>query len=209
MGSTREKILKILAQKSNATINELAEAVGINAISVRHHITNLQAAGLVSAEEKRHGVGRPRLVYSLTESGMEHFSSRYFRLTTQLLAQLKDTLPENLIRELFQKMAEELADDYEIKSRDLSIEERLQLLKDILGKEGFEVTWQKQADHYEIREITCPYFKIGQNHPEVCTLDQTLISRVLNVPAEKVECILSGDQHCTYVVPYPQTETKK
>ncbi len=31
-------------------------------------------------------------------------------------------------------------------------------------------------------------------------MDQTLISTVLAVPAEKVRCVLNGDAHCTYVV---------
>jgi predicted ArsR family transcriptional regulator len=51
----------------------LAKAVEINSISVRHHLTNLLAEGLIQAQKKRHGVGRPRLVYSLTETGVEKF----------------------------------------------------------------------------------------------------------------------------------------
>ena len=77
MQSTRERILQYLQKKPRSTINTLAEAVGINPISVRHHLTNLQIEGLVMAEEERHGVGRPRLVYLLTEHGMEHFPTRY------------------------------------------------------------------------------------------------------------------------------------
>ena len=34
-------------------INELAEVVGINPISVRHHLNSLQADGLIEAEEER------------------------------------------------------------------------------------------------------------------------------------------------------------
>ena len=67
MKSTKDKILQTLLRKPKITINELAEAVGINPISVRHHLTNLQMEGLIAADEERHGVGRPRLVYSLTE----------------------------------------------------------------------------------------------------------------------------------------------
>ena len=42
MKSTRDRILQSLLRKPRSTINELAEAVGINPISVRHHLTNLQ-----------------------------------------------------------------------------------------------------------------------------------------------------------------------
>ena len=57
MKSTRDKILNTLLTQRQATIKQLSEVVGINGISVRHHLINLQAEGLVTAEEQRHGVG--------------------------------------------------------------------------------------------------------------------------------------------------------
>ena len=97
MKSTKDKILQTLLHHPKITINELAEAVDINPISVRHHLTNLQMEGLIEAEEVRHGVGRPRLVYSLTQDGMERFPTKYLRLTTRLLAQMKETMPAPVV----------------------------------------------------------------------------------------------------------------
>ena len=200
MGSTRERILQTLLKNPGSTINDLAEAVEINPISVRHHLSNLQAQGLIQAEEERHGVGRPRLVYELTESGMERFPTRYLRLTSRLLIQLKSSLPEPMVSKLFTEMATSLAEEYTDQMQGLGMEERLEFVREMLANEGFTVEWEKSGDNYHIHEITCPYLQIGQAHPEVCTVDQTLISRMLAVPAEKVQCILSGDAHCTYEV---------
>ena len=200
MKSTRDRILQTLLHQPRASINKLAEAVGINPISVRHHLTNLQMEGLVDAQEERHGVGRPRLVYVLTEEGMERFPTRYMRLTTRLLAQMKESMPQPMVSKLFTQVAEDLAAEYTEQLKGLSMEERLETVKTLLAEEGFTVEWEKTEDGYRIHEITCPYLQIGQNHPEVCTVDQTLISRMLAVPANKVECILSGSAHCTYVV---------
>ena len=203
MKSTRDRILQTLLRQPHRTINELAEAVGINPISVRHHLTNLQVEGLVSAEEERHGVGRPRLVYALTEDGLEKFPTRYLRLTTRLLAQMKETMPAPVVSQLFSQIAEDLASEYTDQMLGLSMEERLDFVKSMLGEEGFTVEWEKSGEHYEIHEISCPYYQIGVNHPEVCTVDQALISKMLAVPAEKVQCLLSGAAHCTYVVQQP------
>jgi DeoR family transcriptional regulator, suf operon transcriptional repressor len=200
MKSTRERILQSLLRHPSSTINDLAEAVGINPISVRHHLTNLQVEGLVSAEEERHGVGRPRLIYTLTEDGMEHFPTRYLRLTSRLLSQMKETLPQPMISKLFSEMATSLAEEYSEQLKGMSMEERLETVKELLAQEGFVVEWEKSGQEYHIHEITCPYLQVGQNHPEVCTVDQTILSNMLAVPAEKVRCILSGDAHCTYVV---------
>jgi DeoR family suf operon transcriptional repressor len=200
MKSTRDRILQTLLRQPRRTITELAEAVGINPISVRHHLANLQVESLVSYEEERHGVGRPRLVYMLTEAGMERFPTRYLRLTTRLLAQMKESMPAPVVARLFSQLAEDLADEYVDQVRGLSMEERLEFVKGLLAEEGFTVEWEKQGDEYRIHEISCPYYQIGVNHPEVCTVDQALISRMLALPAEKVQCVLSGGAFCTYVV---------
>ncbi len=198
--STRDRILQTLLRHPRATIIELAEAVSINPISVRHHLTNLQMEGLVEAYEERHGVGRPRLVYVLTEDGMEKFPTRYLRLTSRLLAQMKETMPGPMVSQLFSQVAEGLASEYSQQMLGMKMEERLDFVKEMLGEEGFTVEWEKVGEQYKIHEISCPYLQIGQNHPEVCTVDQTLISKMLAVPVEKVQCILSGAAHCTYVV---------
>lgn len=198
--STRDRILQTLLRHPRATIIELAEAVSINPISVRHHLTNLQMEGLVDAQEERHGVGRPRLIYVLTEDGMEKFPTRYLRLTSRLLTQMKETIPGPMVSQLFSQVAEGLASDYSQQMLGMKMEERLDFVKEMLGEEGFTVEWEKVGEQYKIHEISCPYLQIGQNHPEVCTVDQTLISKMLAVPVEKVQCILSGAAHCTYVV---------
>ena len=200
MKSTKDKILQTLLRRPRITINELAEAVDINPISVRHHLTNLQMEGLIQAEEVRHGVGRPRLVYSLTQDGMERFPTKYLRLTTRLLAQMKETMPAPMVSQLFSQIAEELASEYSSQIQGLSMEERLEFVKELLAQEGFTVEWEKNGSEYQIHEISCPYYQIGVAHPEVCTVDQTLISKMLALPANKVQCILDGGSHCTYVV---------
>jgi DeoR family transcriptional regulator, suf operon transcriptional repressor len=200
MKSTRDKILQTLLKKPRSTINDLAEAVGINPISVRHHLGNLEKEGLVEGQEERHGVGRPRLVYILTDEGMERFPTRYMRLTTRLIAQMKETIPGPMVSRLFGQMAEDLASAYTEDMKNLGMEERLDFVKDLLAEEGFMVEWEKKDNQYHIHETSCPYYQIGIAHPEVCIVDQTLISKMLALPVNKVQCILDGGAHCTYVV---------
>lgn len=201
--STREQVLQTLLSRQRCTINELAVDVGINPISVRHHISSLQAEGLVDSSEERHGVGRPRRWYFLTEAGLERFPTRYLRLTLRLLEQIKETMPAAMVGTLFQQMAKELANDYTTMAglENLGMEQKLNLMKTLLLREGFNIEWQRNGDQYQIQETSCPYLQVSQNHPEVCAVDQTLISAMLSVPAEKVKCILNGDINCIYVVP--------
>lgn len=198
MKTTRDKVLTTIKLNPQSTIINIADKVGINAISVRHHLTNLQAEGLILAEEERHGVGRPRLVYSLSEKGMETFPSRYYRLINSLMDQIKETIPEKNVQSLFSSMAHKLTSEYEPLLEDMDIEERLDLLKSILSKEGFEVEWDKDGDEYSIKEISCPFAKIGENHPEVCLFDKSIISNVLDIPLSKIDFFKREKDLCTY-----------
>lgn len=202
MTNTRDRVLKTILTRQRCTINELADDVGINPISIRHHITRLQADRLVDSEEELHGVGRPRRVYFLTEAGLEQFPTRYMRLTLRLLEQLKETMPKPAVNQLFAQMAKELVDEYteEAHAVGLSMEQRLVLMQKLLAEEGFNVEWEQKGEQYHIRETNCPYLHVSQRHPEVCSVDQTLISAMLDVPAQKIKCVLNGDSYCTYVV---------
>jgi predicted ArsR family transcriptional regulator len=122
------------------------------------------------------------------------------RLTTRLLSQLKEQLPQPMVSDMFKQVATSLAAEHEQQLIGLSVEERLNVMKELLGDEGFVVEWEKQDKDYLIHEITCPYLQVGHVHPEVCIVDQTLISKMLAVPANKIQCILSGAAHCTYIV---------
>lgn len=208
MKSTKEKILLYLLKNPKAPIIDLATAVTINAISVRHHLNNLLAEGLVLFEEEKHGVGRPRLVYSLTDEGLERFPSRYYRLTNRILERFKDTLSPDLLNSLFSDIAKDIATSHRQTIKNLTIEGRLHFIQDLLDEEGFNIEWEKKDNHYLIHEISCPYFQVAQTHPEVCTLDQTLITEILDIPINKMKCIIQGDQRCSYIIPYEiNTET--
>ena len=201
MTSTRERIVQMLLNHPKSTINELALAANINTISVRHHLISLQAEGVINSEEVRHGVGRPRLVYSLTEKGVERFPTHYLRLTNRLLDQLKNSMTDIQFTHLFSQMADDITSEYAAQTKKMTVEERLEFIKKLMAEEGFVMQWEKRGDHYHIDEITCPYYKIGQSHPEVCSIDQTLISTILEIPVEKIQCVLSGDNRCSFTIP--------
>lgn len=200
MKSTRDHILTTLLNHPQSTISFLAKAVGINAISVRHHLSNLEGDKLVFAEEERHGVGRPRLVYSLTEAGLERFPTRYLKLTNQILEQVKETVPSQVVNKIFTQIANQMASAYSPQLQSLNLEQRLEMIKNILAQEGYLMEWKKDGNQYFVYENSCPYYHISQSHPEICLVDQTLIASMLSEPVVKTRCILRGDGQCVYTV---------
>lgn len=202
---TRETILRTLRSRGNCTVKDLAQAAGISPISVRHHLSSLQANGLIQQEEVRHGVGRPHYLFSLTDEAHELFPTRYFRLTNRLLGEIKDVLPIGSIEGLLSGVAESMAHDYASQLEGLPLERRLERLTELLDEEGFSAEVEKRGEEFIIRELSCPYYQIGQQHPEVCMIDQAFIARALSVPVERVRCLLEGDAHCAFSIPLEKT----
>ena len=200
--NTRSRVLKSLLLNQKRTVNELADAVGINPISVRHHVNKLEAEGLIQSKEERHGVGRPRLIYSLTNKGMEQFPQRYLQLTLRLLGQLKSNLPDLALGDIFSEVAEGIAGDLteHIDLKELELKERLELLQSVLSAEGFMVTLEEDEGNFYIVEASCPYHHVGEDYPEICAVDKELIAHFAASSPERIECILDGDKQCKYTI---------
>ena len=205
MSSTRDQILEYLLNQQLCTINDLAAHADINPISVRHHINKMEAEGIVTSKEERHGVGRPRRLYFLTDQGRELFPTRYLSLTTRILEQLKGKMPDELVASIFKQIADEITIKH-IGSRnldELDLEGRIEVLRTVLSKEGFTICVEKQDGQYIIKETSCPYFHVSKDHPEICILGQTLIASILDTSLDKVQCILEGDAYCAYISDIP------
>ena len=201
MKSTRQKILRTLLAYPGSTINELAEAVGINGISVRHHLTALEADNLITSTEERHGVGRPRLVYSLTEEGVEEFPTNYLRLTQRILSALEDKLSSAELDALFEDIGAEIAEPYQKNLEKKSLEERINLIKSAMTDEGFIVEVEKNQESYVLTSLSCPYYQVGLDHPIICKLDQTVIGRLLGYEIKADSCMFQDSDRCTFKIP--------
>jgi DeoR family suf operon transcriptional repressor len=206
VNDTRKSIISLLKTRNQATVAELADAVELSPIAVRHHLSALQAEGLIVAQEVRHGIGRPYHVYRLTQAGHELFPQKYVRLTGRLLEELKATLAPQAIEQLFTHMASGLAAEVSARVASLPLEHKLAALVEALGEEGFVARWEREKSGagYRLTEVSCPYLHIGQSHPEVCQFDMQLVTSVLNAHIERTTCMINGDAHCTFHIPADQ-----
>lgn len=200
MKSTKEKILTTLLNNQNATIAELSEIVGINGISVRHHLINLQAEDLVASEEQRHGVGRPRFTYHLTEKGIEKFPSNYLRLTTHILEELKRSLSDDQLSEIFTHIGLDLAKKHRGNDDSMPLTQQLDVLSRNLVEEGYSLSWSKNNGTITLINQNCPYHNIASLHPEICHIDHTMFANILTRPAIAQRCIIRGDPQCVFSI---------
>ena len=61
--TSRLEILRLL-RKKHLSVDEIAELINLQPISVRHHLQSLEDAGFIESYEKKSGtVGRPKIYY--------------------------------------------------------------------------------------------------------------------------------------------------
>lgn len=198
--TTRDVILHSIKLSPQATVDELAEAADISPVTVRHHLNALQAEGTIEAASIRRKVGRPYYVYSLSEQGQELFPKRYVRLTTRLLEEMKERLPQEVIDEIFNGVVETVLQEHRGEFEHLPLEKRLDYLVTLLSDEGFLSTWERTSDGYRLIEYSCPYLSIGSAHAEVCNFDKQLMSGVLQLEVHQHSCMLQGSNCCQFTI---------
>jgi DeoR family suf operon transcriptional repressor len=198
---TKEKIFQALRHQGQMTVSELASAVQITPIAVRHHLAVLQTEGMVEVREERHGVGRPRQIYKLTPSAMDRNSSRYYQFTNLLLDQLKEHLSPEMVNKLLLEVASSMVGDWKKELDSLPLPQRVDRLVQLLTQEGFVARVESAGPgRYCLTELACPYSRISLSHPEFCVLDASMISRALGTAVERTSCIRSGSESCTYSI---------
>jgi DeoR family suf operon transcriptional repressor len=199
--STKERIFQALRSRGQMTVSELAEAIEITPIAIRHHLTSLQTEGMVEVREERHGVGRPHQLYKLTANAVDRNPSRYYQFTNLLLDQLKENLPPEMVNKLLLEVASSMAGEWKAELDSLPLPQRLDRLVQLLTQEGYVARVDPAGPgKYRLTELACPYSRISLSHPEVCSLDASMISRALGTPVERTSCIRAGSNSCTFSI---------
>ena len=201
--TTRDTILHKIKELHTATVDDLAEVVGVSPVTVRHHLNALLADGNIEATAVRRSVGRPHMTYSLSQAGEELFPKNYFRLSTLLLEEIRDRFSPQEVKSIFNGVANRIATDNSERFEGLSFEGRLDFLVTLLKEEGFMAKWEKNGDGYQLTEFGCPWLSIGETHSEVCSFDKELIQSILQTRFQQSSCMLDGGSCCQFNITAP------
>jgi predicted ArsR family transcriptional regulator len=193
-------------------VSQIAEALEVSPPAVRRHLDALRADGYVDVKLARHGVGRPAMVYFVTERGAELDGHAYVQLLSRLVRGLEqlDGLPEGSGREVlaqaFAGVAAAVAAEHEAEVRGTSLDERVDEASRALQSEGIVDGWRKQGDHYLLVNGDCPYLLLAAMSDLPCRSDRESIERLIGAHVEQTRRIVDGAPVCEYVVrPEPIT----
>jgi predicted ArsR family transcriptional regulator len=202
MQSTRQEILEILKQERQATVEDLAERLELTPMTIRHHLNVLQAQNLVVASKVRRSkkVGRPRLVYTLTDAADELFPQSYGELARYLVSEVKETVGDEEAEAILRRVAERVAKNAPAPTPGQTFEDRLTQVVDFMEEQGFISRWEETDQGYVITNLSCPYRYVTREHGEVCIMDTELLSNLLNVVPQRLSSMREGEPACTFLL---------
>jgi predicted ArsR family transcriptional regulator len=201
MQSTRQQILEYLQRHGRGTVKELGGLLGLTSTGIRQHLTVLERDGLVEAREERGRVGRPTLVYSLTEEADELFPKTYDLLAIVLLEEVRASEGKEKLHQLLQGVARRLAAPYAGRMAGKPVEERVRLTAGVLEEQGCVVDWSRGDDgDFFIDEYTCPFPKIAESDRSVCALHVEFVRALTGGDTRLTRSLMRGERACTYRV---------
>lgn len=198
MQSTRQQILEYLQRHGRGTVKELGELLGLTSTGIRQHLTVLERDGLVDAREERGRVGRPTLVYSLTEKADGLFPKTYDVLAGLLLEEIRANDGNERLQQLLQRVAHRLAAPHLERVGGKPLGERVKETARIIEEQGCLVDWAESDGEFYIEEFTCPFPKIAERDRAVCALHVEFVHSLTGGDTRLVRSLLRGERTCTY-----------
>ena len=198
MQATRQQIVDYLRRHSRATVKELNTHLGLTSTGVRQHLTVLEREGLVDAQEERGHVGRPALVYRLTDEGDALYPKSYDQLANILLEEVREVAGGQALQTLLRRTATRFADPYRARLEGRSLAERVQETSKIIQERGSLSEAVQDGDDWLIKQYTCPFPKVAEENSCVCALDVEFVRQLVGADARLSTSLLRGDDCCTY-----------
>ncbi|HET6568764.1 MAG TPA: ArsR family transcriptional regulator [Rhodothermales bacterium] len=188
--NTRGQIIHML-RRSDATIGDMAKALGLTDNAVRVHIANLERDGLVQQAGQRRGIRRPEYVYALTTEAEHLFPKAYGLLLAHFLDVLSEKIGPEHSDDVVLEVGRRVVAGLPAPAPGTSREERLQHAIGVIEALGGLAEPRRDNGAWTIEGHKCPLGQVTDGHPEVCRMAEFILSEITGLPIREV-CDRSG-----------------
>jgi DeoR family suf operon transcriptional repressor len=199
MCDSRYEILEILKRES-CTVDVLSSRIGISPTAVRQHLAILERESLIKGETVKEGIGRPKVTYSITERAEALFPKYYSWLTEHLLEEIIKEEGEERVTHLLTRVGTQFSQPYLEQVEGKSLEERIDIIKDIFNEWGAYACVETNGDHYLLKNFNCSFYDVARKYPHVCTVHTTFLAQLLDRDPERIASMAQGDEYCAYQI---------
>jgi len=198
----QQKIMDhLLENQAGATLDELADHLGISKSAARDHIVKIETLGYLDHVDTKNLVGRPRRRYVLAKESHEIFPKQYSWLSTVLLEHLAESVGSDGVARTMRGLADKVAESMRERFDDAkSTSELLGRVRTALNELGYRSV-VRQADVRKgaiLEASNCVYHTVAQKHPELCAFDIRFIEKATGLDVKLETCIARGGGVCRF-----------
>ena len=204
LSPSRRLVLTLLKQDGPRTIAALAERMGTSGEAVRQQLLLLQREGWVRALRRPRRVdagvaaGRPAALYTLTPAGEHLFPKNYDALSVSLIDAIQDTLGPEALWRVLGSLVDARVREWEPRLEGMSLEERLEALREIYLAEDPFTEVEKDAGGLRLVERNCPFLNTALSRPALCSVTVGALARLLGFRVVREERFQNGNRRCVF-----------
>jgi len=202
VSEAQRTVLYALRRRGEATVDQLAAALGLTVSAIRQHLAALTELGLVVSTEAPRAPGRrgrPTQVHHLTAAAEPLFPKAYGELTNQLLGYLDE---ESVTQVFLRRRDDRIRAGQGRLARKRSFADRVGELAAILDEDGYLASFEQVGrDRFLVTEHNCAILSVAREHPHACSSEIDFIRAVLpEATVERTTHMVAGAHSCTYEI---------
>lgn len=202
MQSTRQAILDYLRVHREGSVRDLSRKLMLTTTGIRQHLAVLEEAGYVAYRDVKGRVGRPALIYRLTDDAEALYPKSYDRLAIAMLQSVQEVCEGDLQERMIEAVGGYLSATFPDASSG-SLATRAAIVADHLRSGGDIVTVDETDGHVSIVQHTCPFQGAADAAPSVCAMDIERLRQATGCHVELTETRTRGASDCVFQLSLP------
>lgn len=204
MNDRRQQLLHILKTLGPRSTSSLANRLELTLAGARKHLKLLERDNLVASSGIAGGVGRPDMVWRLTQAGHNRFPDTHDTLTLDLIGSIRTVFGETGLDKLITTREAETTKRYaRALSPDLSVQQKIQRLAELRSEEGYMAHAEQIDDQtWRLAENHCPVCAAARVCQGLCRSELAIFRAVLgkSFTVDRDEYLLDGARRCSYLI---------
>lgn len=206
--TTKDMILHQLKKEYEVSMKELMMHFSISEVAVRKQLHDLIRQGFVRKRKVKADIGRPMLVYALTDKGHHTFPNQYKMLPKELLEDLEASLGKQAVHKLLSERKDREERELQSYMKDASFSEKLAKLVHYQEEKGYLIEMEtRETGDVELKNFNCPIYHLASNYQMICTNEKDMYRNLF--PDSKImssSCMTKGGKYCCWTITNPTAE---
>jgi DeoR family transcriptional regulator, suf operon transcriptional repressor len=198
--TAKRSLLLLLKRTPDASLSEVASALGISKVAVLAHVRALEADGLVARAYRAGNVGRPRVVFRLTDAAVPLFPHNYVEMSRCALEFIEQRLGRGAVQELLARRAADVAGHNRARIGRGPLSERVAALAKVRTEGGYMAeVGRRRGSTVEMLEHNCPILALAEQYPEACETERAMFASLLGARVDVSHRVVAGDPLCRFL----------